>query len=171
MRNYFQTFILTAALLFSAAVNAQSHVKFIIKNAGFNISGYFSDFKADVTYDKNNVKASKFNGTVKVTSINTSNNARDKHLRTDDFFDVAKYPEMTFKSTVVSPVSATKIKVVGDLTIKNVTKKILFEVDIEEKGGKTIFTTKLGINRLDYSVGTSSWTLANDLTMDIRVEK
>ena len=171
MRNYFQTLVFAAVLLISANLQAQSHVKFIIKNAGFNVPGYFSDFKTDITYNKSNPKDSKFNGTIKVTSINTSNSGRDNHLRKEDFFDVAKYPDMTFKSTVVSVVSPTRLKVVGDLTIKNVTKKVLFEVDVAESGGKTIFTTKLTINRLDYTVGTSSWTLANDLTMDLRIEK
>ena len=78
---------------------------------------------------------------------------------------------MTFKSTGVSPVSSSKIKVVGDLTIKNVTKKVVFDVNVSESGGKTVFTTSLTINRLDYGVGTSSWTLANELTMDLRFEK
>ena len=171
MKNLFQIFLLAAVMLFSVSAYAQSHVKFVIKNAGFNTSGSFSDFKANINYDKNNQRASTFSGTIKTTSVNTSNNARDNHLRKDDFFDVAKYPEMTFKSTGVSPVSSSKIKVVGDLTIKNVTKKVVFDVNVSESGGKTVFTTSLTINRLDYGVGTSSWTLANELTMDLRFEK
>ncbi len=158
-------------LVLAAQISAQSHVKFVIKNAGFNTPGSFSDFSTDIEYDKNNLRASKFNGTIKVKSIDTNNNARDKHLRNADFFDVDKYPDMTFKSTAISSVSANKIKVAGDLTIKNTTKKIVLEVTVEEKNGKNIFTTSLTINRLDYGVGTSSWTLSNDCTLDLRIEK
>lgn len=162
---------LFAMLLFSVAVQAQNSIKFRIKNAGMTVPGYFGSFKPAVSYDKANPANSKFICTVDVSSINTNNSGRDKHLKNKDFFDVEKYPTMKFESTSVSAVSASKINVTGNLTIKNVTKKVTFETTVSEQGGKTIFKSTLLINRINYSVGTQSWTLADDLYIDLNIEK
>jgi len=172
MKLSIKTLLFALAICFtSTALSAQSTVKFRIKNAGFTTYGSFSGFSLDVNYDEAIPRRSKFNGTVKVTTVDTKNSARDKHLRKDDFFDVAKYPEMKFSSTAVSKVSSTKLKVAGKLTIKNVTKDVVFDVKVGKKGTKTTFSSTLKINRLDYKVGTSSWVLANDLYIDLYVEK
>jgi polyisoprenoid-binding protein YceI len=163
--------VLIMALFMNVSAQAQSTIKFRIKNAGFTTYGSFSDFSTEVQYDKNNPAKSKFTGTVKVKSVNTENSSRDAHLRKADFFDVDKYPTMKFESTEVSAVSTSKLNVKGNLTIKGVTKKVTFVTDIGSKSGKTSFTTSLYINRLDYGVGTSSWTLANDLYIDLYIEK
>ena len=163
--------ILNILLALALTVSAQNSVKFRIKNAGFTVPGYFSSFKPYVTWDKENPSNSKFIGIVDVSSINTNNNARDKHLRNQDFFDVAKYPEMKFESTSVTKVSPSKIRIDGKLTIKNITKTVTFNADVIENTNKTIFKTTLKINRLDYKVGESSWTLANDLFIDLNIEK
>jgi polyisoprenoid-binding protein YceI len=151
--------------------NAQNAVKFRIKNAGFTVPGYFSSFKPYVSWDKSNPSAAKFSGTVDVNTVNTSNSARDKHLKASDFFDVAKYPSMKFESTSVTSVSSDRIKITGKLTIKDVTKTVTFDTKVSKSGSKTIFESTLLINRLDYNVGTSSWTLANDLYIDLHIEK
>jgi polyisoprenoid-binding protein YceI len=150
---------------------AQNSVKFRIKNAGFTVPGYFSSFKPYVIWDKSNPSAAKFSGTVDVNTINTANTARDKHLKSADFFDVATYQSMKFESTSVTSVSAERIKITGKLTIKNVTKTVTFDTKVSTSGSKTMFDTSLLINRLDYNIGTSSWTLANDLYIDLHIEK
>jgi polyisoprenoid-binding protein YceI len=152
-------------------IYAQNAVKFRIKNAGFTVPGYFSSFKPYVSWDKANPSAAKFSGTVDVNTVNTSNSARDKHLKATDFFDVAKYPSMKFESTSVTSVSSDRINITGKLTIKNVTKTVTFDTKVSKSGSKTIFESTLLINRLDYNVGASSWTLANDLYIDLHIEK
>jgi polyisoprenoid-binding protein YceI len=92
-------------------------------------------------------------------------------LKASDFFDVAKYPSMKFESTSVTSVSSDRIKITGKLTIKDVTKTVTFDTKVSKSGSKTIFESTLLINRLDYNVGTSSWTLANDLYIDLHIEK
>ena len=163
--------ILLLLLLCCNFIYAQNSVKFRIKNAGFTVPGYFSSFKAYVTWDKSNPSAAKFSGTVDVNTVNTANSARDKHLKSADFFDVATYQSMKFESTSVSSVSSDRIKITGKLTIKNVTKTVTFDTKVSSSGSKTMFDSSLLINRLDYNVGTSSWTLANDLYIDLHIEK
>ncbi len=162
-------FLITVS--FCVTSNAQNSVKFRIKNAGFTVPGYFSSFKAYVTWDKSNPAAAKFSGTVDVNTVNTANNARDKHLKSADFFDVASYPSMKFESTSVTSVSSDRIKITGKLTMKNVSKTVTFDTKVSSSGSKTFFDSSLLINRIDYNIGTSSWTLANDLYIDLHIEK
>lgn len=149
--------------------NAESFVKFKIKNAGLTVDGYFSDYKADIFYDENDVSKSKFYGEVKTTSINTGINLRDNHLRKKDYFDVESFPLMTFKSTVVTKVSDQKIKIIGDLTIKGISKKLVLDVDVSKIQNKTKFSTRFNLNRREFKVGGNSWTLSDDLVVFIQV--
>lgn len=158
-----------AILAVSHTAFSQSTVKFRIKNAGFTVYGSFDEFNLDVDYNPSDLSSSTFNGSVKVKSIDTNNNARDKHLRNEDFFHVSKWPEMKFKSTSIKKINSSSIKVTGKLTIKDVTKTVSFDVDVSKKSGNYIFDTSLKINRLDYTVGESSWTLANNLYIDLHV--
>lgn len=171
MKFIINSFILLLILFQVQTIEAQSTIKFRIKNAGFTVSGFFSGFNLDVKYDKNQISNSKFNGTVKVETINTGNSSRDNHLKKSDFFDVDKYPSMKFESTSISSAGSGKITVSGNLTIKNITKKVSFETTVGSKSGKTTFSSSLLINRIDFSVGESSWTLANELYIDLYVEK
>jgi polyisoprenoid-binding protein YceI len=168
MKNFYLFLMLT---ILSLSLSAQNSVKFRIKNAGLTVPGYFGSFKPLVSWDKSNPTAARFIGTVDVNSVNTSNSARDKHLKSTDFFDVAKYPSMKFESTSVSSVSSDRIKITGKLTIKDVTKTVTFDTKVTTSGSKTIFSATLLINRLEYNIGTSSWTLANDLYIDLNIEK
>jgi polyisoprenoid-binding protein YceI len=166
----FSMLMLITLLTSSHLAYSQSEVKFRIKNAGFTVYGSFDEFELDVDYDPSDLSNSTFNGTVKVKSIDTNNKARDKHLRNEDFFHVDKWPVMKFRSNYIKKISNNKIQVTGKLSIKDVTKLITFEVEVSQKSGKYIFDTSLQIDRLDYNVGESSWTLANKLYIDLHVE-
>ena len=91
-----------------------------------NISGHFSDFKSTVTFTKEDLSDAKFTLTAKVATINTGVEPRDNHLRSADFFDAEKYPEMKFVSTSVTKEFGNKYKMEGDLTMHGVTKKVKF---------------------------------------------
>ena len=149
--------------------NAESFVKFNIKNAGLMVDGNFSDKKAEIVYNESEPSKSKFSGEIKTTSINTGLGLRDNHLRKKDYFDVTGFPTMTFKSTVVTAISPQKLKIIGDLTIKGITKKIVLEVAIAKVQNKTIFSTSFALNRRDFKVGGSSWTLSDDLNVFIQI--
>lgn len=100
---------------------------------------------------------SKFEANVDINSIDTSSEKRDEHLKSADFFDVAKFPAMTFKSTTVSG-KAESFKLTGDLTIKGVTKKVVFDGKflgaVADPYGnlKAAFTAKTKISRKDFGL-------------------
>jgi polyisoprenoid-binding protein YceI len=126
-----------------------------------NVKGSFEKFKGTVNIDEKDIARSKVNVTVEVTSINTNIVKRDEHLRSGDFFDVAKYPVMIFESTKVERAGADKLKVTGDLTIKGVTKQVVLAVEgpsgeIKSPQGvaKRGASATAAINRQDFGV---SW--------------
>ncbi len=155
--------------IFSTQINAQTaSVNFAIKNAGIRVDGSFKQVTSTIVYDKKNPSNSKFSAEITANSVNTGMDMRDNHLRKDDFFDVAKYPTIKFVSTSVVSVGANALKVTGNLTVKGVTKSVTIAVKVTEQGGKTTFKGTASINRLAYTVGASSWTMADDVTLDIK---
>lgn len=94
-----------------------------------NVKGDFEKFAGTVIIDEKDITKSNVTVSIEMASINTSNAKRDEHLRSGDFFDVAKFPVMTFQSTKVERSGADTLKVTGNLTIKGVTKQVVLTVD------------------------------------------
>lgn len=135
-----------------------SYIGFRVVHMGLaEVPGRFKDFSGAVNYDGADVSKSSVNFTAKVTSVDTGVEARDKHLRTKDFFEVETYPEMTFKSTKVEK-KGKSLMVTGDFTLKGVTKQITIPFTIngmnkDDKGGvKMGVSAATTINRQDYGV-------------------
>lgn len=137
---------------------AHSMATFKVRHMMSNVSGNFRDFDANINIDRANPANSSVDFTIQATSIDTGNANRDEHLRTPDFFDVAKFPTIAFKSTSVKAKSKTDFDVTGDLTMHGVTKRVTLPVSFlgfgkdprgNEKGGFEIDTT---INRKDYGI-------------------
>lgn len=116
------------------------------------VRGKFDEFNATLTVG-DQIEDSSVEAEVKMASINTGVDDRDNHLRTNDFFEVESYPTMTFKSTKVTPTEIT-----GDLSIKNVTKPVTFDVDFGGVGPDPYGNTRAGfeasleINRKEFGV-------------------
>jgi len=94
-----------------------------------NVKGEFDGPVGTITFDPADLKSLKVDVTFATKSVNTRNADRDKDLRSDLFFDVAKFPKMTFKSKRAEPTGAGKLKLIGDLTIKGVTKEVTLDVE------------------------------------------
>ncbi len=94
-----------------------------------NVKGAFDKFQGTVKFDDKNPAKSSVNVSIDSTSINTGVEKRDEHLRTDDFFDCAKHPTITFVSKKITQVGKGKIKVVGDLTLLGVTREVVLDVE------------------------------------------
>ena len=94
-----------------------------------NVKGQFDGPTGTVTYDPKNPSSIRIDATIDARTINTRNPDRDKDLRSDLFFDVGKYPKMTFKSTRAEPSGSGRLKLVGDLTIKGTTKEVTLDVE------------------------------------------
>jgi polyisoprenoid-binding protein YceI len=160
---------LATAILALAAVSAfadnytvdkvHSEAKFEVRHLMSRVSGKFDDFSSNVVIDPANPAASSVDFAMKTASINTGNEGRDKHLRTADFFDADKFPEITFKSTTVKSTPKKNIyNVTGDLTMHGVTKRITLPVEVLGSGKdpwgnqRMGFSVKTTLNRKDYGV-------------------
>jgi polyisoprenoid-binding protein YceI len=113
------------------AVDAShSEVSFQIHHLVGQVRGRFNDFSGTVQLDAKNPAASSVDFHIKAASIDTNNADRDKHLRTADFFDVEKFPEITFKSESIQAAGKDKYNVTGTLTMHGVSKKVTLPVTL-----------------------------------------
>jgi polyisoprenoid-binding protein YceI len=135
-----------------------SYIGFRVTHMGLaEVPGAFRDFTGTINYDGKDVSKSSVNFTAKVTSVDTGVAPRDNHLRNADFFEVEKYPDMTFKSTKVEKKDANWL-VTGDFTLKGVTKQITIPFTVngmmkDQKGNvKMGISAQTSINRQDYGV-------------------
>lgn len=133
-------------------------IGFRVKHMGLvDIPGYFRNFSGTINYDAKDVSKSTIEFMAKATSIDTGVGRRDDHLRTSDFFDVEKHPEITFKSTKLEK-RGDKWMMTGDLTIRGVTKQIAFPFSVVgfvpgDKGAMRVgATAETTINRKDFGV-------------------
>jgi polyisoprenoid-binding protein YceI len=134
-------------------------IGFKVKHYGLSeVPGFFRDFKGAVNYNAEDVTKSSVEFTALATSVDTGVAPRDNHLRKADFFEVDKYPEITFKSTKVEKKGKT-LMITGDFTMKGVTKSLTFPFQIvgwlpadEHTGGKMGIAAETTINRRDYGV-------------------
>jgi polyisoprenoid-binding protein YceI len=129
-----------------------------------NVRGEFGKVTGTLNLDDKDITKSTVEVTIDANSINTREPKRDAHLKSADFFDVAKYPALTFKSTKVEKAGDNKLKVTGDLTMHGVTKTVVLDVDgpskeMKDPGGNMRIgagaTTK--VNRKDYGL---MWNMA-----------
>ena len=105
-----------------------SEVSFKVGHLLAKVSGRFTKFEGRIQVDTADIRRSSVEVTIDATSLTTDNEARDKHLKSADFFDVAKYPTLTFKSTAVKEVAKGKLEITGDFTLHGVTKRITFPI-------------------------------------------
>ncbi len=145
--------------------NAHSLIGFSVRHLTISeVHGRFNDFTGTIHYNEKDVTKSSVEFTAKAASINTDIKARDEHLRGTDFFDVEKYPELTFKSTRIES-HGQQYLMVGQFTMHGVTKEISFPFQltnqIKDQRGKTRFgvQAQLTINRQDYGI---SWSKTLD---------
>ena len=138
---------------------AHSSIGFSIKHMVISeVTGNFKDFDISFSSTKSDFTDAAVDATINVASINTDNDKRDAHLRTDDFFNAEKFPLIAFRSTSFEKIGENKYKITGDLTIRDVTKKVTFDAtfngSIKAPWGAQIYSWKatLAINRFDYGL-------------------
>ena len=120
------------------------------------VRGRFKDFTADIVIAENPLE-SRVDATVQMASVDTNDETRDNHLRTNDFFDIENHPTMTFRTTSIEP-DGDNYKLNGDLTVRGVTKPVTFDLEVGGAGKDPWGNTKAGfsatttINRKDFGV-------------------
>lgn len=141
-----------------------SNVGFKVRHLVSKTSGEFTDFSGKIVADFGNLNASSVEFTIQASSIDTKNEKRDGHLRSADFFDVEKYPEITFKSSKITRISGDSYAVTGTLTMHGVSKETTLSVDylgeINAMGGtRAGYELTTTLNRKDFGI---SWNRALD---------
>ncbi|WP_270089126.1 YceI family protein [Sphingobacterium sp. SYP-B4668] len=138
---------------------SHSHIGFKVKYMIFtNVSGMFKDFQAVIESVDDQIETLKVSFTANVSSIDTNSIDRDDHLRSSDFFDVVRYPIISFESTNIIQNSHNRFDMLGKFTIRDITRSIALEVEYNElmkdPWGKTIVGLSLSgkVNRSDYGL-------------------
>ncbi|MBL7974921.1 MAG: polyisoprenoid-binding protein [Candidatus Kapabacteria bacterium] len=141
-----------------------------------SVTGKFTEYSVSVKSDKPDFTDAQITVVAKTKSIFTDNNDRDNHLRSDDFFNSEKFPEMTFKSKSIKKTGGNKYKVTGDLTIRNVTKTVTLDMEfggiVKDPWGNTKagFSISGEINRFDYNLAWNKAIEAGGLVVDKMVK-
>jgi len=159
-----------------------SSVAFKIRHLVSKVSGAFKDFSGTIVGDPKEPAGASVAFTIKAASIDTLNPDRDKHLNSPDFFDTAKFPEITFKSTKIAPKGGDKYEATGIFTMHGVSKEIVVPVTFgglakdpwgNERAG---FSVALTLNRKDYGINfnkvldAGGMMLGDDVEISIELE-
>ena len=171
--------IITLVFIFAGLVTARaqqfqpdankSTVKFAIKNFGISTGGSFSGMEGRIEFDKASPEKAVFEICISATTVNTDNNARDNHLRKEEYFNVEKFPKISFKSDKVTS-RGGNYSVSGQLTIKGTTKTISFPFKASQAGDDGyLLEGSFQLNRRDYKVGGSSVVLGDNVTVTLSV--
>jgi polyisoprenoid-binding protein YceI len=153
-----------------------SSITFKIRHFFSKVTGNFNAFEGQIVVDQENMEKSQTNASIDVKSINTRNEKRDNHLRSADFFDVEKYPAMTFKSKKWNKTSENEYEVTGDLSLHGVTKEVVLNVKSVGFGEGVKGTYLSGweastkIKKSDFGITYGGATLGDEVEIAIELE-
>lgn len=183
-----------AAFMLMIVTGANSQTKWVVDKSHSNVKfgvthmvvseveGSFKMFEGSLVASKADLSDAQINFTVDVASVNTDNDRRDGHLKSDDFFNAEKHPKMTFVSKSFKPLGGNKYKLTGDLTIRDVTKTVDFDVtyggqvNTGNGGAKAGFKAKTTIDRTAYNLKwsraleTGGLAVGNNVEITVLVE-
>ena len=162
---------------------SHSQITFTVRHMMIsNVHGRFEKFSANVTADEQKPAVSSVEVQIEAASINTREEKRDAHLRSADFFDAEKYPYLTFKSKRIEVVDDAHGRIIGDLTIRDISHEVALDVEysgqMKNPWGKTAagFSATTKINRKDWNLSwnlaleTGGWLVGDTINVDIELE-
>ena len=153
------------------ADQSHSQIDFKVRHLGIsNVRGSFDEYDVVMRFDPADLTTLQVETTIDASSINTENERRDNHLRSDDFFNAEQYPTLTFVSKEVRNIDGESFEVVGDLTIRDVTKEVVLDAAFlgtttQRDRRKAGFTAETTINRFDYGLKWDRLTEAGGLVV------
>lgn len=183
----------TALALTSASLSAQettwkldnvhSNVLFTVRHLVISeVAGKFNDFNVTFKASQSDFTDASIEAIVKTSSIDTDNENRDNHLRSNDFFNAQQFPEMKFRSTSMKKIGEQQYALTGDLTIRDVTKPVTFTVnflgviDGGQFGTRSGWKATATINRFDYkltwdrALEAGGLVVSKDVTIQLNLE-
>jgi polyisoprenoid-binding protein YceI len=131
-------------------------------------SGIFKDFKGTIAFDEQNPATSKFDVWIDVASINTGNGLQNKHAKSDEWFDAAKYPQIHFMSRTIAR-SGAGYQVTGDLEIHGVKKSTTIPFTFKKTAQGGLFAGSFMVNRSDFKVGKPGGEVGESIKLEISV--
>jgi len=153
-----------------------SNVGFRVRHLMSKVTGRFGKVAGTVSLDAKDVTRSSVDVTIDVASVSTNDDKRDGHLRSADFFDAAKYPTITFKSTSVREVAKGRLEVTGVFTMRGVSRTLVLPVTslgTAADPGKNVvagFEAALKLNRQDFGVSYGPGLIGEEVEIDLNVE-
>jgi polyisoprenoid-binding protein YceI len=147
---------------------AASEITFKIKNFGMNVAGVFNDFTVSSKINTSTSMPYFFNVNIRVKSIFTDAEARDEHLLESDYFNIKKYPNIVFESTVIEKITPSKYLLKGFITIKGIKKRVETTLEVTSSKTSLTFLTDFSLNRRDFGVGGSSFVLSKEVNIKMK---
>lgn len=157
---------------------AHTQILFFVNHLGYSFSqGEFHDYDGGFTFDEKNPANSSIDVTIKTASIDMDDEKWDAHMKNADFFNVEKFPDMTFKSTKIEVSGEKAGKITGDLTILGVTKPVTLDVTFNKAGKspygeeyKAGFSAKANIKRSEWGMNYGLPNVGDDVEIRLEVE-
>ncbi len=162
---------------------AHTSVEFAVKHMMFTtVRGRFAAFDIDVDFDEANPERSSVEARIEAASIDTRDANRDAHLRSADFLDAEKYPQLVFKSRRIERASNGRYRIFGDLTIRGVTKEVVLDTEFVGTGknpwGATVaaFSSEAKIDRKEFGLNWNAaleaggWLVGDEVKIQLEVE-
>ncbi len=165
---------------------SHTEIGFDVRHIFSRVHGRFNDFAGTITFDETNPAAIAVDATAEAKSISTDNERRDGHLRSADFFAVDSFPTLSFKSTKVTAAGKNKYKVAGNLTMRGVTKPVVFDAEFlgagafgiggQSMGAKAGFVASAVVNRKDFGINwnktldNGGLMLSDEVTITLNIE-
>lgn len=162
---------------------SHTHINFTARHMMISkVRGEFTDYDITVNFDENNLTATTVDVAIRADSINTRDAQRDTHLKSPDFLNAEQYPVLTFKSKRVIQDSPNRGRLVGDLTIRDVTREVTLDVEYAGVantpwgGTNAGFSGKTTINRKDWGLNwnvaleAGGWLVSDQVTIEIELE-
>jgi polyisoprenoid-binding protein YceI len=173
MKKYWIHFIatglaLTALFAFTFVQNWQITDKYNISFSSNDVAGIFKTFKGSIVFDEQTLTASKFDVTIDAASVNTGNGLQNKHAKSEEWFDVAKYPVIRYSSKKIVK-AGTTYQVTGDLQMHGVTKELTIPFTFKKAGNSGTFNGTFTVNRSDFKVGKPGGDVAEQIKIEVAV--
>ena len=151
-------------------MDVQSHkVNFVIENAGMDVEGSFSKMTANIEFDAEDLPGSVLTASVDVASIKTGIELRDRHLLGREYFYAEKFPSVKMESKSIRSAGKNKYIGVFAITIRDISKEVEIPFSASNKGRNLVLKADFSINRLDFSIGTSSIILSNAVAVHLEL--
>jgi polyisoprenoid-binding protein YceI len=166
-------FLLCGSILYGQnyrVVDNASSVKVSVKNAGMEIDGKMTGLEGDIEFKPTDLKGSSFSVSIDANTINTGIDVRDENLRGDEYLDTKKFPRISFVSKQITALNKPNTySMKGTITIKGISREIVFPFTAVSKNDGIIFTGDFKVNRVDFKIGVGSLVLSDSLVISLSV--